>query len=257
MFPDVVSWGWKRPAMPGGLEPHASIQRDCRRVVVRDIQQKSGGACRPGPLCHRVHKQPANAPPARLGRDPHRQKESVRRRTVIGSAAGQPDVAAIVPGDERREELELAPPIRGLASFGIFECAAEGIWSVSERRQTEPSKAPPVVRKEPLNVHANSVRASLTPFMRRKCVMTLLETAQLLGGFGEFVGAIGVVTTLVYLSVQVRHSKQATEANTRMMEENRKLALAQNFVQRAGLVEQAYRDEALSESLSNRFHPWL
>lgn len=87
--------------------------------------------------------------------------------------------------------------------------------------------------------------------------MTLLETAQLLGGFGEFVGAIGVVTTLVYLSVQVRHSKQATEANTRMMEENRKLALAQNFVQRAGLVEQAYRDEALSESLSNRFHPWL
>ena len=80
--------------------------------------------------------------------------------------------------------------------------------------------------------------------------MTLMDTAQLLGNFGEFVGAIAVVFTLAYLAVQVRHSKEATEANTRMMEENRKLALAQNFVQRAGSVEQAFRDEALSESMS-------
>ena len=76
--------------------------------------------------------------------------------------------------------------------------------------------------------------------------MTISE----LGSIGEFVGAIAVVVTLAYLAVQVRHSKEATEANTRMMEENRKLALAQNFVQRAGLVEQAFREEALSESMS-------
>ena len=70
------------------------------------------------------------------------------------------------------------------------------------------------------------------------------------GAVGELIGALAVVVTLAYLAVQVRHSKEATEANTRMMEENRKLALAQNFVQRAGLVEQAFRDEALSESMS-------
>ncbi len=37
--------------------------------------------------------------------------------------------------------------------------------------------------------------------------MTLMETAQLLGNFGEFIGALGVVITLFYLAVQVRHSK--------------------------------------------------
>ena len=44
--------------------------------------------------------------------------------------------------------------------------------------------------------------------------MDLMSTAQLLGNFGEFVGAIAVVATLFYLAVQVRHSKDATEANT-------------------------------------------
>ncbi len=34
--------------------------------------------------------------------------------------------------------------------------------------------------------------------------MNLIDTAQLLGNFGEFVGAIGVVATLAYLAVQVR-----------------------------------------------------
>ena len=37
--------------------------------------------------------------------------------------------------------------------------------------------------------------------------------AQLLGNYGEFVGAIAVVATLFYLAVQVRHGKEATEAN--------------------------------------------
>lgn len=48
--------------------------------------------------------------------------------------------------------------------------------------------------------------------------MDLQTTAQLLANFGEFVGAIAVVLTLVYLAIQVRHSKDATEANTRAIE---------------------------------------
>ncbi len=36
--------------------------------------------------------------------------------------------------------------------------------------------------------------------------MTLMETSQLLGNLGEFVGAIAVVATLLYLATQVRNS---------------------------------------------------
>ena len=38
--------------------------------------------------------------------------------------------------------------------------------------------------------------------------MTLTETAQLLGGFGDFLSSIAVLATLVYLAVQVRQVKQ-------------------------------------------------
>lgn len=43
--------------------------------------------------------------------------------------------------------------------------------------------------------------------------MDLMDTAQLLGNFGEFVGAIAVVATLGYLALQIRQ-------NTRRMEES-------------------------------------
>jgi hypothetical protein len=36
--------------------------------------------------------------------------------------------------------------------------------------------------------------------------MTLMDTAQLLGNFGEFFGAIAVVATLGYLAVQIRQN---------------------------------------------------
>lgn len=39
--------------------------------------------------------------------------------------------------------------------------------------------------------------------------------AQLLGNYGEFVGAVAVVATLVYLAVQVKHSQQSMDANTK------------------------------------------
>ena len=44
--------------------------------------------------------------------------------------------------------------------------------------------------------------------------MDLMNTAQLLGNFGEFVGAIAVVATLLYLAIQIRHNTRATEAGT-------------------------------------------
>ena len=53
------------------------------------------------------------------------------------------------------------------------------------------------------------------------------------GNFGEFLGAIAVVATLFYLALQVRHTKEATEANTRSLEEGHKYAMAQAYQARA------------------------
>lgn len=42
--------------------------------------------------------------------------------------------------------------------------------------------------------------------------MSGLEIIQILGAIGEFVGAIAVVVTLIYLAVQVRHSSKVAQA---------------------------------------------
>ena len=39
-----------------------------------------------------------------------------------------------------------------------------------------------------------------------------------IGAIAELVGAIAVVGTLFYLAIQVRHGKEATEANTQSLE---------------------------------------
>jgi hypothetical protein len=38
--------------------------------------------------------------------------------------------------------------------------------------------------------------------------MTVIELAAVLGNVGKFVGSIAVLATLVYLTVQVKHSKE-------------------------------------------------
>lgn len=43
--------------------------------------------------------------------------------------------------------------------------------------------------------------------------MDLMSTAQLLGNFGEFIGSIAVLGTLVYLAIQIRHSRELLEKN--------------------------------------------
>ena len=56
--------------------------------------------------------------------------------------------------------------------------------------------------------------------------------AQLLGNYGEFVGAIAVVATLAYLSLRIRqHTKQVASTYTRAMWErtdNRMMLTASN-----------------------------
>jgi len=51
---------------------------------------------------------------------------------------------------------------------------------------------------------------SLSPF--REGIMDHQALAQLLGNYGEFVGAIAVVATLVYLALQIRENSRSTRA---------------------------------------------
>ncbi len=55
--------------------------------------------------------------------------------------------------------------------------------------------------------------------------MTLMETAQLLGNFGEFVGAFAVVLTLFYLAIQVKNAKEATDQNTAALRSQASIAV--------------------------------
>ncbi len=45
--------------------------------------------------------------------------------------------------------------------------------------------------------------------------MSLMDTAQLLGNLGEFIGAIVIVATLIYLAMQVRQNTNALNAQSR------------------------------------------
>ena len=42
-----------------------------------------------------------------------------------------------------------------------------------------------------------------------------------LGAVSETLGAIGVIVTLIYLAIQVKHSKHSVDANTVSLEEGR------------------------------------
>ena len=73
--------------------------------------------------------------------------------------------------------------------------------------------------------------------------MTLMDTAQLLGNFGEFFGAIAVVATLIYLALQIRQ-------NTRSMDETRKVALTGSYQSRHDALTSINRHIADSEDLA-------
>jgi len=66
--------------------------------------------------------------------------------------------------------------------------------------------------------------------------VTIME----LGALGEFLGSIVVLATLVYLSVQIRQ-------NTRSMDENKKLALAQTYQMRSDALQMMLVQAADSE----------
>ena len=90
--------------------------------------------------------------------------------------------------------------------------------------------------------------------------MTLMETAQLLGNFGEFVGAIAVVATLTYLAVQIRQSTR-TNQHTAFHEALRDQATAINLLsthaELSVIIFKGLADfDSLPEDEQRRFETW-
>ena len=78
----------------------------------------------------------------------------------------------------------------------------------------------------------------------------MVEFTEILGNIGNFVGAIGVVVSLVFLTMQVRQSRQATDANTRALEDSRRLALAQTYQARSAALQEIFLAVAGSAELA-------
>jgi hypothetical protein len=72
--------------------------------------------------------------------------------------------------------------------------------------------------------------------------MDIQGVAQLLGNFGEFVGAVAVFLTLVYLSIQIRQ-------NTHSMDESRRLSTVQAQQDWTSMFNYAMTEFATSEHL--------
>ena len=86
--------------------------------------------------------------------------------------------------------------------------------------------------------------------------MDLMDTAQLLGNFGEFVGAIAVVATLIYLTLQVRQNTSAIRRQTYTDLISRREAIFDTLSQSgelAGILARGMAGEPLAVYESQRF----
>ncbi len=70
--------------------------------------------------------------------------------------------------------------------------------------------------------------------------------AQLLGNYGEFVGAIAVVLTLIYLSIQIRQNTRSMNL-TALRSMHDVVLLTENNERYIGYLLKAQRNEALTE----------
>ena len=88
--------------------------------------------------------------------------------------------------------------------------------------------------------------------------MSALEFSQLLGNYGEFVGAIAIVVTLAYLAIQVRQSSRMMRASIRQARSDSAVHLyslgATSVI--AELRDRESRGDALTELEEERMFLW-
>ncbi len=88
--------------------------------------------------------------------------------------------------------------------------------------------------------------------------MSALELSQLLGNYGEYVGAIAVVITLIYLATQVRQNTRMMRASIRQARSDSSVHLyalgATSVI--AEIRDKESRGEALTELEEERMFLW-
>jgi len=77
--------------------------------------------------------------------------------------------------------------------------------------------------------------------------MDLSELAQLLGGFGEFFGAIAVVATVGYLTVQIRQNTKALRVSAYADFVDRHVEMVKFQAEHAEVISQPDEYESISE----------
>jgi len=78
--------------------------------------------------------------------------------------------------------------------------------------------------------------------------MSFIELSAVLGNLGEFMGSIAVLATLVYVSVQVNHSKELLERQSQMIEQSNRIAVS------TAEAEMLYRNFDWYKSMINNPH---
>ncbi len=90
--------------------------------------------------------------------------------------------------------------------------------------------------------------------------MSALEFSQLLGNYGEFVGAIAIVVTLIYLAVQLRQNTASVRAGAYQAWVAANLELNKAFaeqLQSDAIAKGMYRPDELSEETFLPFAMWF
>lgn len=97
--------------------------------------------------------------------------------------------------------------------------------------------------------------------------MSMMELSQILGNVGDFVGAIAVVVSLIYLALQVRDNSRLIRENTKAQQMaaeissndgNRDLYLAMiKDPELLGLLVKGMRGDRLTEVDGQRFAVWV
>ncbi len=67
--------------------------------------------------------------------------------------------------------------------------------------------------------------------------MSLIELSEIAGNVGEFIGSIAVLATLIYLTVQVRHSRELLEKQDQLARSQVRLARLNTLIQRIGIAQ--------------------
>ena len=73
------------------------------------------------------------------------------------------------------------------------------------------------------------------------------ETIEMLGNLGDFIGGIVMIATIIYLAIQVRHTKASVDANTLVLENQERIARAQARTARAQAAADNFQSTADSQ----------